>query len=130
MDYKTITSYEAACADQGKDPNALPDYSKCDLTPGEEDFNLSAFMLSRILVSVNKDEDGNVWEPKADDLRYYLWFWWKDGRSGSRLSLDGVGYDDSVSNVASRLTCRDNNRARFVFDQFKSLWERMIIYKK
>lgn len=133
MHYKKIKSYEDACADQGKDPEALPDYSKCGLTPGEQKFNLAAFKLSRILASVNKDEKGNAWKPTNRDSRYFPWVWWndqKDPRSGSRLSLYDVTYDRSDPYVASRLTCRDRQRALYVFEQFITLFEDLMIFEE
>lgn len=125
LDFSNIKTYEDACEDQKKDPNTRPDYSKCELSTAEEDFNLAVFELSRVLVSVNK-EDGQEWKPKPTDRRYYPWAWING--SGSGRSLDDVGDDNSCTDVASRLTCRDEPRARYVFDQFRPLFERILIF--
>lgn len=130
MDYKKIKSYEDACADQGKDPAALPDYSKCGLSAREEKFNLAAFKLSRIAVSLNKQK-GKVWTPGPDDRRYYPWMWWKEDAtraSGSGLSFFACVGGRSFSDVASRLTFRTSDIATYAFEQFRDLYEDMIIF--
>lgn len=131
MKYTDIKTYEDACADQKKDPIARPDYSKCELSPAEEDFNLTVFLLARIIVSVNKDENGEEWKPAPTDRRHYPWAYIEEDKtkpSGSGLSLRDVANDDSVTGVAARLTCRDAPRARYLFEQFKPLWERILIF--
>lgn len=131
FDYRSIDSYEAACKDQGKNPEKFPDYSECEMTPKEEQYQLSTFKSARIATSINKDEDGNEWKPiPGEDYRYYTWQWIKKDdtkRSGFGLSLRDVHYDDSDAFVASRLQFRDEGRARFFFDTYPELLEDIMI---
>lgn len=132
MRYEKITSFEAACQDQGKDPAGLPDYSKCAMTPEEEAFNLAIFMLMRISVSVNKDEDGNEWNPKPEERRWSPWGWIIEEvsrRSGLGLSFCDSYYDDRVTSVAPRLTFRDAARCRWAFENHKELFCRILIFQ-
>lgn len=129
---KQFKTYEDACADQGKDPAGLPDYSRAQLTPGEEKFNLAVFKLSRIAISLNK-VDGKEWKPGADDRKYYPWMWIKPDNtkpSGSGLSFPVCVYDFSYTHVASRLTCRTSEIAEYFFKQFKDLFEDMILFQE
>lgn len=130
MSYTNIKSFADASKDQKKDPKGLPDYSKTGMTAVEKRFNLAIFKLMRILVSVNK-EDGKIWKPLPTDERHYPWariVQDKTKRSGFGLSFDDVGFGDSASSVASRLTCRDEQRAKYVFDNFLPLLEEILIF--
>ena len=129
--YINIKTWEDACKDQKKNPKGLPDYSKTGMSPAEIRFNLAVFKLCRILVSINK-EKGKEWKPKPTDMRHYLWAWIKPDktkRSGFRLSFSAVGYDFSIAAVASRLTCRDEARVKYVFEQFPELFEDILIFQ-
>lgn len=130
--YKQIKSYEDACADQGKDPAGLPDYTNAQPTPGEEKFNLAVFKLSRIAISLNK-VDGKEWKPGANDLKYYPWMRIvPDGtkESGSGLSFRDYDCDVSDTYVASRLACRSSELAEYFFKQFQDLFEDMILFRE
>ncbi|HTD92461.1 MAG TPA: hypothetical protein VK644_01565 [Chitinophagaceae bacterium] len=130
FNYKTITSYEAACADQERDPLAEPDYSKCGLAPAQEQYHRSSFRWDIIRTSVNKDKEGNLWKPTPTERRYYFWAWINpdaNKRSGFGLSFVDVNFDDSISGVASRLQFRDEPRTKFMFDTFPDLCEDIYI---
>lgn len=131
MDYSKITGYEAACADQGRDPNRRPDLSM--LKPGLAKFLNAAFELAVINRSLNKGEDGKVkkavWTGK--EWNHYPWFNVKGATkanpSGSGLSLYGVDHGYSFTNVSSRLTTREEEASEYSAKQFKQLWEDFIL---
>lgn len=131
FDYKTITGWEAACADQGKDPNVLPSYEGCRLTEGQILHRIAGHKLEIMHVSINKDKNGKEWQPKPGEARHYAWMWWEKDKSkpsGSGLSLCGVEDGASSAGVASRLTCRDEARAKFIFENNIDLFEDYIIF--
>jgi len=131
MDYKKIKTFEDACKDQGKNINAVPDYSKAMLSLGEEKFNLAVFKLSRIAISLNKTDKGKEWKPGPGDIRYYPWLWWEndnDKPSGSGLSFYDCDLVRSYTTVASRLTFRTSAIAEYAFKQFQELYEDLIIF--
>lgn len=132
MNYKKITSYEAACADQGRDPNDRPDYSKAKMSPEREAFHNAIFEIETVLISVNKDESGNEWIPKPEDQKWFPWAWIKEDESrpsGLGLSFDVSRYGYRGTVVASRLTVRDSSRARFVFDHFTEQYCKILIFQ-
>lgn len=134
FDYKKIDSYEAACADQGRDPEAAPNVSK--LPEGEARYILAAHKLAVIAVSLNRDEDGNPTKANWNDTSEYKWFPWmrvhadKDTPSGSALSLYVTAYVLSFAVVPARLTCREEEVAEYFFEQFKPLWEDYILHRE
>ena len=129
MKYTDINSYELACKDQGRDPDARPDYSKYGFTPAQERYHNSVFEFDIISISVNK-EDGKKWKPTPDDRRYSVWVNIYDDsskRSGFGVSFADVDYGVSFAHVASRLTFRDTKRAKHMFDKFPNLYEDILI---
>lgn len=132
MNYKKITSFEEACKDLGRDPAGLPDYSKCGMTPEEVAFNLAVFQLATIARSVNKDEDGDEWNPAPTDQRWTPWGWIEDGTdrpSGLGLSFVVSVFDDRHTVVASRLCFRDSKRAEWAFEAHKELYCKILIFQ-
>lgn len=133
--YTDIKLFEDACKDQGIDPVAImPDFSM--LPTGLGNFLRSGLRLAIVNVSINKDEDGKEWKPNWSDEDEYKYFPWMDVEaddekpSGSGLSFRVTGYAYSVTTVASRLMCRDRERAKYIFEQFKSDWENYILYRE
>lgn len=131
MDYSKINSYEAACADQGRDPSLKPDVSK--LEPGLQKFLMSAFELAIITKSLNKDEQGNYKKAIWNDSDHWNHFpYWsvltnKKNTSGSGLSLSVVGSDCSFASVAARLTTREEEASQYSAETFKDKWEDFIL---
>lgn len=133
MDFKKIKTFEDACADQGIDAAVLPDVAM--LTTGMRKFLTAAFKLSVINVSLNKDDQGA--ETRAnwsddDELKYFPWFEVKASKknpSSSGLSFGDFVYDLSCTDVASRLTCRSSEIAKYFGEQFIDLWEDYILHK-
>lgn len=128
-DHKT---FDLACKAIGRDSNKLPDYSGCGMTVGEMKFNLAVYQLGVAHIAVNLNDDGTPWQPKPGDERLYPWFWWEKDKSkpsGSGLSLYDVVYARSTANVASRLTCRSRERAKFLWENYPQLWHDLIVYQ-
>lgn len=86
-------------------------------------------------MSLNRAENGA--ETKAnwadeDEYKYYPWFDVKADEanpSGSGLSVADYAYDYSTTYVASRLTCRSREIAKYFGEQFIELWEDYILHK-
>lgn len=133
MDYKKIKTFEDACKDQNIDPSALPDVSKLPVGIGK--FLIAAYKLAVINVSLNKNDKGEPTKADWSDSDEAKWFPWmeveadEESRSGSGLSFGVAGFDRSDTRVASRLTCRSREIARYFFEQFKGLWEDYILHR-
>lgn len=133
MDFKSIKTFEDACTDQGIDAKVLPDVSA--LPEGMQKFLTAAFKLSVINVSLNKDTKGSPTKANwsnSDEYKYLPWFKVKASKknpSGSGLSFSDFGCVSSGTRVASRLTCRSSEIAKYFGEQFIDLWEDYILHK-
>ena len=133
FDYKTITSYEAACADQNRDPKALPDVTMME--PGLAKATIAFVMLCVISDSINKNEAGEKTKANFYDTDERKWSNWmkveanEENPSGVGLSFYDAVDDYSYANVPARLTCRDPKRSEFFFTQHKALWEEYTLHR-
>lgn len=136
-DYRTITSFELACADQGFDPAAiLPDVSKMPESLASLGRSAVAFVkLCVIRDSINKDENGKVVKANWYDTDERKWSNFMEVEateecpSGVGLSVGVAGYDNSGTDVPARLTCIDEPRSEFFFNEHKALWEEYILHR-
>ncbi len=89
FDFRTIKSFEDACAKQNVDPTALPDVS---MIP--EDLRkpiIAAYKLMIIFLAIN-----NGWRPDWSDSDQYKYFpWYRVLSSGFGFSDSDCSYDDS-----------------------------------
>ena len=112
MNYKEITSWEAACKVHGIDPTALPEVSK--LPVKFQQWLIDAYKLGVITEAMNTDEQGKVWVPDyndTDQIKYFPWFEVKaseDKPSGFGFSNTHYGGWNALTDCGSRL-CFDNS---------------------
>lgn len=76
--------------------------------------------LAQIYEAYNKGEKPDWKNP--DQYKYRNWYW-MDGRSGSRLSLNVVVYAVSITDVASRLHALDETNAELIYKNFPQVVE-------
>lgn len=113
FDYKSIKSFEDACAKLGIDPTALPELS---MIP--EDLRkpiLAAYRLMIIYKAIN-----NGWIPdwsNTNQWKYYPWF--RVLSSGFGFSRSGCLYDCTDSSVGSRLCTDTSDKSDYIAEQFK-----------
>lgn len=132
-DFKKFTSYEIACADQGKDPKtAVPDLSAF----GSLGLSAMAFMMLCIIRdSITADDDGKIVKANFYDTNEEKWSNWmrvkatKEIPSGSGLSFYATVFGYSRTTVASRLLCQTEEQSEFFFTEHKALWEQYILHR-
>ncbi len=124
FDFRTIKSFEDACAKENIDPTALPDVS---MIP--EDLRkpiVSAYKLMIIFRAIN-----NGWRPdwnKSSQGKYYPWYGVLSsgfGFSGSRYI-----YDYTLTCVGSRLCTDTSEKALYIADQFKTEYQEYFLYSE
>ena len=116
FDFRTIKSFEDACAKEGIDPTKLPDVS---MIP--EDFRkpiISQYKKQIVFKAIN-----NGWVPdwnNYDQPKYFPWF--KVLSSGFGFSHSHYGYDSTNSHCGSRLCCSSSEKALYIAERFEQLY--------
>lgn len=124
FDYKTIRSFEDACKKEGVDPKKLPDVS---MIP--EEFGkpiIAAYKLMIVFKAINdgwKADWGN-----GDQYKYYPWF--EVLSSGFGFGNSYCTYDYSHASVGSRLCTDSQEKALYIAEQFKALYEDFFLYSE
>ncbi|HLN56102.1 MAG TPA: hypothetical protein VK207_08920 [Bacteroidales bacterium] len=122
FDYKTIKSFEDACAKCGMDPTALPEVSKLPADIGK--MLIACHKLVIIFLAIN-----NGWKPDWSNWNQYKYFPWFEVLSS------GFGFSGSVylcghtrTGVGSRLCTDTSEKALYVAEQFKDLYRDYLLY--
>ena len=124
FDFRTIKSFEDACAKENIDPAALPEVS---MIP--EDLRkpiIAAYKLMIIFLAIN---DG--WRPDwndSDQYKYYPWYWVLS--SGFGFSNSHYYYDYTYPTVGSRLCTDTSEKALYIADQFKQEYQDYFLYSE
>jgi len=122
FDFRTIKSFEDACAKEGIDPTALPDVS---MIP--EEFRkpiINAYKLMIIFLAIN-----NGWRPDWSDSDQYKYFpWYGVLSSGFGFSSSGYGFGSSFTRVGSRLCTDTSEKAMYIAEQFKAEYQEYFLY--
>lgn len=124
FDFKTIKSFEDACAKQNIDSTALPDVS---MIP--EDLRkpiVAAYKLMIIFLAIN---DG--WRPdwsNSSQGKYYPWYWVLS--SGFGFSCSYYYYDYADAAVGSRLCTNTSEKALYIAEQFKTEYQEYFLYSE
>lgn len=129
--YTDFKTYADVCKDQGKNPEARPDYSKAEMSAGQQRFNLAVFQLERVMVSLNRLDDGTEWKPKPTETKWWPWAWIKENKkdpSASGVSLNDVAYDNSNAAAAPRLCARTEEIAKYAFETFGDLFREFYLW--
>lgn len=118
FDYRTIKTFEDACEHLGLDP-------KKEVSV-DDDKHIKAYKkLIIIYKAVN-----NGWTPdwtNSNVYKYYPWF--EVVSSGSGLSYSYCNVTYSITFVGSRLCTDKSEKAEFVGNQFKELYEDYLLLK-
>lgn len=124
FDFRTIKSFEDACAKENVDPAALPEVS---MIP--EDLRkpiISAYKLMIIFRAIN-----NGWRPdwsKLSQGKYYPWYGVLS--SGFGFSYSIYGYAHASAAVGSRLCTDTSEKALYIAEQFKTEYQEYFLYRE
>lgn len=124
FDFRTIKTFEDACAHLNIDPANVPDLS---MIP--EEFKkplLAAYRLMIIYQAIN-----NGWKPDWSDDDQYKWFPWLSVlSSGSGFSGSSSVYSYSGTPVGSRLCTDTREKARYIAEQFEAEYVDYFLYSE
>ena len=113
FDFRTIKSFEDACAKENIDPAALPDVSMIPEYLRKP--IIAAYKLMIIFLAIN-----NGWRPdwsNSNQKKYYPWYWVLS--SGLGFSRSYCGYDGTYTFVGSRLCTDTSEKAIYISEQFR-----------
>jgi len=122
--FRTIKSFEDACAKENIDPTALPDVS---MIP--EDLRkpiISAYKLMIIFLAIN-----NGWRPdwsKSSQWKYYPWY--RVLSSGFGFSRSGYDFVGTLTGVGSRLCTDTSEKAEYIAEQFQEEYKEYFLYSE
>ena len=127
FDYKSIKSFEDACAKLALDPSTLPEVS---LLPEEmRKAIVNVYKLFVIFKAIN-----NGWIPNWNDSNQHKYFPWFRIQASPALS-SGFGfsgsycsYVDSISCVGSRLCTDSPEKAIYIAETFHDEYKEFILY--
>lgn len=120
FDYKTIKSFEDACAKLELDPAQLPEIPLVELSKPL----IAAFKLMIIFMAIN-----NGWKPdwsNSYQWKYYAWF--SVLPSGLGFSYSTYGCTRTAMSVGSRLCTDTSEKAQYIADQFKEIYKDYLLY--
>ena len=124
FDYKSIKTFEDACQKTGIDSSSIPDLSS---VPEEHRKPLfAAYKLMIIYKAIN-----NGWRPdwgNYNQWKYYPWF--RVLSSGFGFSNSNYLYDYSITGVGARLCTDSNEKAIYIAEQFKDLYQDYFLYSE
>lgn len=124
FDFRTIKSFEDACAKENIDPTALPDVS---MIP--EDLRkpiISAYKLMIIFLAIN-----NGWRPDWSKSSQYKYFpWYRVLSSGFGFSGSTYDYVNANANVGSRLCTDTSEKAEYIAEQFQEEYKEYFLYSE
>jgi hypothetical protein len=117
MDYKQITTEEAAAAVHGRKINALTPENLTELgvDPKFQDWLIANYKLAVITEALNTDDRGKVWEPdwsNRSQWKYWPWF---------EIKADKNNPSGSYSHVGSRLCLETRDKVSQIQKYFKNL---------
>ena len=121
FDFKSIKTFEDACAKQGIDPLQLPDMSMID--PGMGKALIAAYKLFVIFKAIN---DG--WAPNWNNAREYKYFPWfyvaADAARPGGFGFSGSFFDLWITSTicGSRLCTDTSEKAMYIANTFKDLY--------
>lgn len=122
FDFRTIKSFEDACAKENIDPTALPDVS---MVP--EDLRkpiINSYKLYIIFKAIN-----NGWKPdwnKSSQYKYFPWF--GVAFSGFGFSFAHYDYDHTGTAVSAHLCTDTSEKALYIAKQFQSEYQEYLLH--
>ena len=124
FNYKTIKSFEDACAKVGVDPSSVP--SGDNLLKDLAAPIVAAYKLMIIYLAIN-----NGWKPSwsnRSQWKYYPYFWFSSSGFGFSSSDSYCGR--TFTDVGLRLCTDSSEKALYVAEQFKELYEDLFLIKE
>jgi hypothetical protein len=122
FDFKSIKTFENACAKEGLDPKALP-----DVTMIHEDLRkpiIAAYKLLIIYRAIN-----NGWKPDWSNFNQYKYYpWFRVLSSGFGFDGSDFIYDYTYTNVGSRLCTDSREKALYISETFQSEYKDYFLY--
>jgi hypothetical protein len=123
FDFRTIKSFEDACAKTNVDPSKLPDVSL--LPEGFQKPIVNAYKLMIIYLAIN-----NGWVPDWSDYNQYKYYpYFGVAPSGAGFSGSDYGYAYTHACVGSRLCTDTSEKALYIGRQFGAEYEENFLYK-
>lgn len=124
FDFRTIKTFEDACAKESIDPQQLPDVS---MIPEEMIKHVVAYYkLLVIYKAIN-----NGWKPDWSDWDQYKYYpWFEVLSSGFGFSISGYDFDNSGAVVGSRLCTDTREKARYIAEQFEAEYRDFLLYSE
>ncbi len=127
FDYKSIKSFEDACAKLALNPSTLPEVS---LLPEEmRKAIVNVYKLFIIFKAIN-----NGWIPNWNDFNQYKYFPWLRIQASAALS-SGFGFsfstydcDIASSGVGSRLCTDSSEKALYIAETFQDEYKEFFLY--
>jgi len=124
FDFRTIKTYEDACAKGSIDPQQLPDVS---MIPEEMRKHVIAYY--KLLVIYKAINDG--WKPDWSDWDQYKYHpWFEVLSSGFGFSNSYCYCDSTHSAVGSRLCTDTREKALYIAAQFQAEYRDLLLYSE
>ena len=123
FDYKSIKTFEDACKKTGIETTE-PEIKAAHIEPVKA--MIAYYKLVIIFLAIN-----NGWKPDWSDYnqwKYYPWFYVLSSGFGF-VDSDYV-YAYSAANVGSRLCTDTNDKALYIAEQFKDLYQEYLLYSE
>jgi len=135
--YRTLTTFEQVCTDQGKDQSNYPipavQTDANGVTTNSEELALAYLRRVKLIEkAVNGDNKLDI--ANTNQYKWGVWAWVNEQEkteanpAGFGLSFDGCDYDDSVAGLGVRPLFADDDRAEYAFKQFQEEFEQMMRY--
>lgn len=124
FDFRTINSFEAACAKENIDPLHMPDVSGIP-----EEFRKAIIGVYKLMVIFKAINNG--WRPDWNDynqLKYFPWF--RVLSSGFGFSGSAYGYDVTFAYSSSRLCTYGSEQALFIAETFGAEYGDFFLYSE
>lgn len=124
FDYKKIKTFEDACKKLGIDTAKLP-----DLNGIPEEFHktiIAGYKLMIVYKAIN-----NGWRPDWSNWSQYKYHpWFRVLSSGFGFSGTYYGFDYPTTHVGSRLCTNTEEKALYIGNQFKDLYQDYFLYSE
>ena len=123
FNYKTIKTFNDACAKLSLDPAQLPDTS---MIP--EEFSKPIIAGYKLMIIFKAINDG--WTPdwSNNQYKYYPWYWVLS--SGFGFSGSNFSSARTFTRVGSHLCTDSSDKAQFIADQFIAEYQEYLLYSE
>jgi hypothetical protein len=124
FDYTTIKTFEDACKKVNADPAKLPDVSGIP-----DEFAKPIIAYYKLLVIFQAINDG--WKPNWENNNQWKYHpWYRVLSSGFGFSTTDYGCAYSCTYVGSRLCTNSSEKALYIAETFKDLYQDYFLYSE